>query len=580
VKAASFVSRIICFLVIFTLFVSVDGHRAEAAYTYQGKVNVDTLNVRSNAGTSYAIIGKLKKGQVVTVYENRQGWSKIASGKRYGWVSSPLLTHVTWTGHVVNASNLNVRQSPAATAKILTKVRTGTAVTVHGTNGSWLKVFIPSKKITGWVHATYISKQKPAATATVSKPVTTVTVSKPATWTGYVTGTNLNVRSAASATATVVTRIGKNTEVTVQDKSGSWLKVYIPSKKVTGWVHSDYISKTKPVTTVAVSKPAIWTGYVTGTNLNVRSAASATAKVVTQIGKNTEVTVQDKSGSWLKVYIPSKKVTGWIHSDYISNKPAASAPKVTTASTTTATTQTQVVLLGNSHFRTGPGTSHSSISVEKAGTLLTKIGESNGWVQARKADGVTGWVAGWLVGPAPSSPLKGKTIVVDPGHGGIDTGAIGRLYMEKRLNLSASLELGRLLQNAGAKVIYTRSSDIFISLTQRVAISNQSNADAFISVHYNSCSGVCSGIETFYYNYAKDNAMARSIQSNLIKSTQLRDRGTRYGNYQVIRYNQRPAALVELGFLSNPTEESLVGTSAGQKKAVQGIYNGLVAFFK
>ncbi|WP_052948669.1 N-acetylmuramoyl-L-alanine amidase [Mesobacillus campisalis] len=415
-KAASFVSRIICFLVIFTLFVSIDGHRAEAAYTYQGKVNVDSLNVRSNAGTSYAIIGKLKKDQVVTVYENRQGWSKIAFGQKYGWVSSQFLINVTWTG------------------------------------------------------------------------------------------------------------------------------------------------------------------YVTGTNLNVRKSPSATAGILTQLGKGTAVTVQGKDGSWLKVYIPSKKVTGWVHGDYISNNPAAPAPTVTTAATKVATTQ--VVLLENSNFRKGPGTNYGSISIEKAGTLLTKIGESNGWIQAKRADGVTGWVAGWLVGAAPSSPLKGKTIVIDPGHGGVDGGASGRLYVEKRLTLNAAVELGSLLQKAGAKVIYTRSSDLYVSLNQRVAISNQSNAHAFISIHYNSCSGVCSGIETFYYNMAKDSAMARSIQSNLVKSTQLRDRGTKYGTYQVIRNNQRPAALVELGFLSNPTEESLIGTSAHQKKAAQGIYNGLAAFFK
>jgi N-acetylmuramoyl-L-alanine amidase len=411
VKAASFVTRIICFLVIFTLFVSINGNRAEAAYTYQGKVNVDILNVRSNAGTSYAIIGKLKKGQIVTVHENRQGWSKIAFGQRYGWVSSQFLTNVTSTG------------------------------------------------------------------------------------------------------------------------------------------------------------------YVNATNLNVRSAPSTTAGVLTQVGTGTAVTVQGRNGSWLKVYIPSKKVTGWVHGDFISNKPVTSTPTVTTASTST-----QVVLLENSNFRRGPGTNYRAISVEKAGTYLTKVSESNGWVQLRRKDGVTGWVAGWLVGTA--SPLRGKTIVIDPGHGGNDGGASGRLYVEKRLTLSTSLELGNLLQKAGAKVVYTRSSDVYVSLAQRYGVSNQLNAHAFISLHYNSCTGVCSGIETFYYSSAKDGALARSIQSNLIKSTQQRDRGTKYGTYQVLRYNKRPAALVELGFLSNPTEERVIGTATHQKKAAQGIYNGLVAYFK
>ncbi|WP_053362542.1 SH3 domain-containing protein [Bacillus sp. FJAT-27251] len=475
-KTVSFVSRIICILVIFTLFVSIDGNRAEAAYTYQEKVNVDILNVRANAGTGYAIIGKLKKDQVVTVHDNRQGWSKIAFGQGYGWVSSQYLTNVTWTGYV-NATTLNVRSTPSTTARILTQVGTGTAVTVQGKNGSWMKVYIPSKRITGWVHGDYISNK---ATSTASQPST-------------------------------------------------------------------------------------WTGYVNATTLNVRSAPSTTARILTQIGTGTAVTVQGKDGSWMKVYIPSKKVTGWVHSDYISNKASASA---------------QVVLLHNTNLRRGPGTSYGIISVEPAGTSLTKIGQSNDWIQVRRKDGVTGWVAGWLVGSAQSSPLKGKTVLLDPGHGGIDGGASGRLYVEKRLNLSTALKLGSLLQQAGAKVIYTRSSDIYVSLNQRVAISNQSNADAFISIHYNSCTGVCSGIETFYYSMSKDSALARSIQNNLIKSTQLRDRGTKYGAYRVIRNNHRPAAMVELGFLSNPTEERLIGSTSHQKKAAQGIYNGLVEYLK
>lgn len=102
----------------------------------------------------------------------------------------------------------------------------------------------------------------------------------------------------------------------------------------------------------------------------------------------------------------------------------------------------------------------------------------------------------------------------------------------------------------------TRSNDQYLSLNQRVNISHAQKADAFISIHYNAFSSTSSGIITFYYNNSKDGRLAQSIHNGLLAQTGMKNLGAKYGNYHVLRTNKRPSVLLELGFLSNPKEET------------------------
>ena len=116
-------------------------------------------------------------------------------------------------------------------------------------------------------------------------------------------------------------------------------------------------------------------------------------------------------------------------------------------------------------------------------------------------------------------------------------------------------------------------------LEDRAALSNSNKADAFVSIHYNNVPNVpsASGIETFYYH---NNTLANAIHGELIKATGLNNRKVKYGNYRVIRDNKQPAALLELGFLSNVAEEKTISQTSYHKKAAQGILNGLNVYFK
>lgn len=203
---------------------------------------------------------------------------------------------------------------------------------------------------------------------------------------------------------------------------------------------------------------------------------------------------------------------------------------------------------------------------------------------------VQGMVEGSII---PPYLLAGLTVVIDPGHGGKDTGAIGATgSYEKNNTLPTGLYLADLLRQAGAKVILTRSSDTspaganyteLKDLQTRVDIANQINADIYVSIHNDSFSNPEAGGVTTYIsaeNPQSDKAktLAIAVQKEVIKQVGLQDRSVKSANFYVVKNTKMPAILVELGFMSNPTEEKLVATSDFQKKAAQGIYRGILSY--
>lgn len=208
--------------------------------------------------------------------------------------------------------------------------------------------------------------------------------------------------------------------------------------------------------------------------------------------------------------------------------------------------------------------------------------------QAVLSEQVQGMVEGRII---PPYLLAGVTVVLDPGHGGKDTGAIGATgSYEKNNTLPTALYAADLLRQAGAKVILTRTSDAPPSgaeytelkdLQARVEIANQNKADIYVSIHNDSFSNPEAGGVTTYISednpqMDKAKALATAVQKEVIKQVGLQDRNVKSANFYVIKNTNMPAILVELGFISNPTEEKLVATSDFQKKAAMGIYRGVL----
>jgi N-acetylmuramoyl-L-alanine amidase len=180
------------------------------------------------------------------------------------------------------------------------------------------------------------------------------------------------------------------------------------------------------------------------------------------------------------------------------------------------------------------------------------------------------------------SKLAGKTVVLDPGHGGSDPGACGKLdTYEKEVNLAVAIRLKGLLEQAGVNVILTRTGDQFIGLYERAYLANRHRANLFISIHSNSHPNPnIHGIEVFHYPRMKQsNRLAAKILDSLSRSTGLQKLGVKSNNFVVIRETVMPGILVELGFLSNYTEERSLKSAEFRDKAAIGIFNGIIGFF-
>ena len=220
---------------------------------------------------------------------------------------------------------------------------------------------------------------------------------------------------------------------------------------------------------------------------------------------------------------------------------------------------------------------------------------------------------------------KSFTLVIDPGHGGHDAGAIGTFSKEKNINLNVALAFGRLVENncSNVKVIYTRKTDVFIPLHQRADIANRNKADLFISIHTNALpkGAKATGLETYtlgmhrasdnfdaakrensviliekdykqhyegfdpsssesyiMFEFLQDKNMAQSVE--LAKMVQKRtcaaaarpNKGVKQAGFLVLRETSMPSCLIELGFISTPSEEQFLNSDEGIANMGRGIY--------
>lgn len=229
---------------------------------------------------------------------------------------------------------------------------------------------------------------------------------------------------------------------------------------------------------------------------------------------------------------------------------------------------------------------------------------------------------------------KIQTVVIDAGHGGKDSGSVGKKCKEKDIALYVAKKTGALIKKKypDIKIIYTRDKDVFVELVGRTRIANRNNADIFISIHCNSnTSSKPHGIETYVLGNEKkyndqnldvakrENAsillennieenygdfdpnstesyiafsfiqseykqrsldFAEIIQNELVTTTKLQDRGVRQSHFWVLRGLSMPAVLVELGFISNPTEELFLMKTENQDAMASAIYRAFCTYKK
>lgn len=176
--------------------------------------------------------------------------------------------------------------------------------------------------------------------------------------------------------------------------------------------------------------------------------------------------------------------------------------------------------------------------------------------------------------------LHMKTVVIDPGHGGADSGAIGASKSkEKDFNLSMAFKVENLLsKNPHITVKLTRVNDTFVELTDRAKIANRIPADVFLSIHANATSNSATGGTETLYTKDIDKPLSDIIQAYILPVTGFADRRSKHQNLAVCRNTKMPACLIEPGFLTNPKEEALLNDESFQNTLAEAVARGICAY--
>ena len=353
--------------------------RENDAAAKTGTVTADSLRIRTSPNTGGEIIAYYSSGDKVTVVSSLNGWYKIRlSNGETGFVSSqyikldsgsvpePEPTPQVRTGYSTGDS-VRIRSAASTSATILTTVNKGQSFKVIGENtNGWYNVEL-SNGTKGYISAQYVS---------FTPPVTT-----PQTRTGYSTGDNVRIRSAASTSSTILSTVnkGQSFKVIGESKNG-WYNVEL-SNGTKGYISAQYVSFTAPTVT------QIRTGYSTGSNVRVRSAPSTSSVIRTTLSKGQSFKVIGSStNGWYNVEL-SNGTKGYVSDQYVS----FTAPTVTQVRTGYSTGS-------GVRVRSAPSTSSTIRTTLSKGQSFKVIGSStNGWYNVELSSGIKGYVSAQYV---------------------------------------------------------------------------------------------------------------------------------------------------------------------------------------
>lgn len=252
-----------------------------------------------------------------------------------------------------------------------------------------------------------------------------------------------------------------------------------------------------------------------------------------------------------------------------------------------AAIDTKYVTASSLNVRHDPSTNKAPKGIFKQNEKVQVYGIIGNWAYVSNGK-LEGYVSmSYLANSQVSTtPSKGKRVItIDAGHGAHDPGAQANGIREKDLNLDVSLRVEKYLKSKGITVHMTRKTDVFLTLQQRVNVAKSNGSNAFVSIHGNAASASASGTETFYYASVQSRAqdskqLATFIQSRLYKALGTTNRGVKNGNLHVLRENPLPAALVELGFLTNASDAKKLSSNTYKDLAAKAIADGIEDYYK
>ncbi|MBR3321819.1 MAG: N-acetylmuramoyl-L-alanine amidase, partial [Exiguobacterium sp.] len=483
-------------LVLTVLLFGMQLPSAEAA-TYDGETTVN-LNIRTSPSLSGKVVKTLPKSTKVKYGTYNQSWHKVYVNNRTYYASaqyirklsstSSSLTTQAATSTGVTTANLNVRVTSHRSAKIVTTLKKGTEVKYAVHNSSWAKVYLNGK--------TYY-----AAKAYIAPKLTESNVERT---NGYA-NRELKLFAERNQRSAVKKILPVNTAVVSSKYNSSWSIVYLGSETYytpTAWISTSKTPSEPPTTT----KPddGLTQGYANRT-VNLFGKTHQSSEVLMVLPKYTAVSYKAYNSSWSTVQIGSKVY--YTASSWLTKGKAPAAPEAAPKGTVYINTPGDVL-----NVRSKASLDSNVVGQLNHGTAVLHYGTTNGFHKI-KFNGQDAFISSAFVMTSKPSTSTGTVIVLDPGHGGKDSGAVNGSLYEKTIVLDVTKRVEAYLRSKyDYNVRLTRSTDVYLTLNQRVAAAKSLRGDLFVSMHVNAAgSSSAKGVETFYSSQSAHSARSRAL---------------------------------------------------------------------
>lgn len=385
----------------------------------------------------------------------------------------------------------------------------------------------------------------------------------------------LNVRQEPTVNSPILSQVHREDRITIQDKKNNWYKIQLPDK-TTGWV-ADWLifeGESGPYTSLP--------GILIKSDVELKKSPSEKSKTLDTLKRKTHITVNLELNGWSRVLVNDE--IGWIPSDTFNIK-KKDFPKWKEETPIFIATETA------SLYEKPEQKSAVKTALAYADTLVAMEKLEDEWYKVKTKDGQTGYLKQWQItehkltkdDKKPDTPLAEYVVMIDPGHGGNDPGASSNdgKYFEKDMTLATAETIKNELNKHGMSVLLTRSKDEIVPLKNISAKSNESHADAFISLHYDSTENPNEGSgTTTYYRHKSGKPLAKAVNDQIAGRLPLPNRGYSNQDYLVLRENEKPAILIELGYMNNDLDAKYARSKDYHKRVAESIYNGLLEYFE
>lgn len=542
--------RFITLLLCFTLLAGILGPLKVGATGSKLVISGDIVNIRAGPGEDYEVIDTASEGEAFTILKDAEGWYLVSlEGDRHGWIAG-------WLS--VAADEKEEDEEPPS-------VPEENMIGGSPLEGENIRSTLEEEGSSPILEEESSSELDGAAEPPAEESEDSVAID------------NSHEENA------------EHSELQEKENDSNMNKREKRPEKQEGKVEKDIQHPEKGSAEPVGEKHF---GTITAAALKVRETGSLDSKVIGTVKKGESFPILEKKNDWLKIEF-KPGCYGWVAGWFVDKSQRVTKKKddkVQESAKKNMKDSTATILYNGTNIREKPDTGSTVVQRANAGDAFPIVEMKGDWYEILLKNGDKAYVAGWLVtvsGRAPQikkqgtdGSLQDKLIIIDPGHGGKDDGATGiGGTKEKELTLKTARILYNKLRAAGAKVILTRNSDAFVSLNSRVRLSHILEADAFVSIHFDSITDPqVRGITSYYYHpYQK--SLASHVHGALRGQTKMKDRGIRFGDYHVIRENKQNAVLLELGYLSNPAEENFISSQKYQEQVSDAIIQGLTDYF-